>query len=84
MTPWRRRASEQVKGSSVRRRASEQAEGSSERRRASEQAKGSSVRRRASEQVKGSSEATMTSWRWIVSGMMNGEAKGTCWGSPIP
>ena len=25
----------------------------------------------------------MTSWRWIVSGMvMNGEAKGTCWGSP--
>ena len=54
------------------------------RRRASEQAEGSSVRRRASEQAEGSAEATMTSWRWIVSATMNGEAKRTCWGSPIP
>ena len=42
------------------------------------------MRRRASEQAEGSAEATMTSWRWIVSATMNGEAKGTCWGSPIP
>ena len=51
---------------------------------ASEQAEGSSVRRLASEQAEGSAEVTMTSWRWIVSAKMDGEAKRTCWRSPIP
>ena len=68
----------------MRRLASEQAEGSSVRRLASEQMKVNAVRRHVSEKATGCVEATMTSWRWIVSVTMNGEAKGTCWGSPIP